>query len=261
MKRVRTALGLACVALLALQTASPAALAEDDAASAPQTIFFKANSYYQDGAYEEAARQYERLLDSGIESGNLLFNLGNAYFKLGDAGRAVANYERATRFITADPDLIANLTYARSLTGAEACEAPLWQRAVFSLRGRMSSSALATLVGSFWTLAFAALIAHRLLRRQARVLLYGAAGFGALALIGGLSLVGQLAFDEWQRQAVVVGVKETAARFEPAEDGTVHFSLPEGSRVQVTEERAGWLQISRCDGRRGWVPAAALEPL
>ncbi len=251
----------AWIVLAAAVVAIPSWLAgQEDVASAPQTVFFKANAHYHDSAYDQAVRDYELLLNSGIDSGNLYFNLGNAYFKLGDVGRAIANYERAWREIPADPDLAANLTYARSLTGAETCEVPLWQRSAFPLRGRMSSTSLLWVVCVLWTLTFVALGVHRLAPLQ-RSFLYSACGFALLTLIATLSLGAQLAVDVWPQRAVVVGVGEAAARFEPAEDGTVHFSLPEGTKVEVTEEREGWLQVSRCDGRRGWVPSTALITL
>jgi tetratricopeptide (TPR) repeat protein len=256
----KSLVGLA--AAVVLVTASRAAVAQQDApASNPQTVFFKANAHYHEGAYEEAVKDYNALVDSGMESGNLYFNLGNAYFKLGDVGKAIVNYERAERLIPADPDLAANLSYARSLTGAEPCEVPFWRRAAFPLRGRMSTTTLAWWVSGLCTLTFAALILQRLVRLPGRSVLYVAGGFASLTFVALLSLADQLVVDEWQQHAVVVGAKETAARFEPAADGTVHFTLPEGTEVQVTEEREGWLQIARCDGRRGWVPAAALDSL
>jgi tetratricopeptide (TPR) repeat protein len=250
------------MAVAVILAASPdSGFCQEDAASTPQTIFFKANAAYHDGAYEQALRDYERLLSSGIESGNIYFNLGNAYFKLGDIGQAIGNYELAERLMPTDPDLAANLAYARSLTGAEPCEVPLWQRAAFPLRGSLSSTSLTWLLCGFWTLTFLALVIHRFVRRQTRFLPYVAVGLGFLTVIVSMSLAAQLVVDEWPRQAVVVGVREAAARFEPAQDGTVHFSLPEGSKVEVTEEREGWLQVARCDGRRGWVPSNALDLL
>jgi SH3-like domain-containing protein len=125
----------------------------------------------------------------------------------------------------------------------------------------MSSASLARLVSTCIALTFATLIVRRLVRLPGRALTYVAAAFALLTFVAGLSLAGQVAADEWPRHAVVVGSGETPARFEPADDGTVHFSLPQGATVRVTEEREGWLQIARCDGRRGWVPAAALETL
>jgi tetratricopeptide (TPR) repeat protein len=227
----------------------------------PQTLFFQANTHYQEGAYAEAVKEYTLLKDSGLRSGNLYFNLGNAYFKLGDIGKAIANYERARHDIPGDPDLEANLAYARSQSGVESCAPPFWQRARFPLRGRFSAATLAWIVSAFYSLAIAALIANRLLPARPRTVLWAAGALGALALIAGVSLAVQLAADEWPSYAVVTDTQETAARFEPAEDGTVHFTLPTGTKVEITEERQGWLQVARCDGRRGWVPEAALERL
>jgi len=247
--------------LVFLALASPAPAQQEAAANNPQTVFFKANTHYHDGEYEAAVREYSGLIDSGMESGHLYFNLGNAYFKLGEIGKAIVSYERAERLIPSDPDLAANLAYARSLTGVEPCDVPFWERAVFPLHGRMSTTSLAWTVSIFLALTFAALIVHRLAQLRGRAMLYVAGGFAFLSAVSGVSLADQLVVDEWPEHAVVVGAKDTPARFEPAEDGTVHFTLPEGTEVQVTEARQGWLQIVRCDGRRGWVPKAALEPL
>lgn len=227
----------------------------------PQTRFFRANTHYQEGAFQDAVRDYELLLDAGLESGNLYFNLGNTYFKLGDVGAAIASYERAKRRIPGDPDVEANLAYARSLTGAEPCEVPLWQGILFPLRGRLATTTLAWVLSAFYTLAVAVFAVHLLLPTRPRSVLYAAAGFALISVVAGASLADQLIVDEWPAYAIVVGADETAARFEPADDGTVHFALPQGSKVRITEQREGWLQVARCDGRRGWVPVTALERL
>jgi SH3-like domain-containing protein len=105
------------------------------------------------------------------------------------------------------------------------------------------------------------LAGYRLWPRRPRWLMYTAAGLAALVTIGSTSLAAQVLGDDWQQQAVVVAEGETPARFEPAENGTVHFSLKEGSLVRVLDGRQDWLQIVRCDGRRAWLPKGAVEEL
>lgn len=39
----------------------------------------------------------------------------NAYFKLGNKGKAILNYERALQLLPRDADVKSNLVYARSL--------------------------------------------------------------------------------------------------------------------------------------------------
>jgi hypothetical protein len=64
--------------------------------------------------YRLAADGFEKLLAGGVENGELYYNLGNTYLRLGDVGRAIANYRRAARFIPDDANLNANLRFARS---------------------------------------------------------------------------------------------------------------------------------------------------
>lgn len=237
------------------------ALAAESAPPSPQTTFYHANALYKDGQYDAAAKEYEQLMHAGLESGNIYFNLGNAYFKAGERGKAILNYERARRLIPNDPDLEANLVYAQSSTGADACVPALWQRLAFPLAQRMSTGRLVWTASAVYTLLLLGLAAYRLWPRRPRWLAYGSTALGILVLVATTSLGQQLMSDDWQRAAVVVASGDTAARFEPADNGTVHFTLKEGSLVHILDTREGWLQIARCDGLRGWVENKNVEEL
>ena len=227
----------------------------------PQTAFFRANSLYTQGQYAEAVEAYESVLQSGLGSGNLYFNLGNAYFKAGQVGRAILNYERARRFLPSDPDLAANLRFAHSLTGAEVCRPLLWQRLVFPLAHRVATDQLVWLASAAYTLFFVVLALYRLWSRRPQWFLSVGWGAAACLVVVTLSLVQQLRTSDWQRHAVVLKQADTPVRFEPAPSGTVHFSVTQGTRVQLLDIREDWWQVARCDGRRGWVEKDALEEL
>ena len=66
-----------------------------------QTAWETANQHYADGQYEEAIICYENLLqDPAVRSearAEVLYNLGNAYFKTGENARAILAYERCLR--------------------------------------------------------------------------------------------------------------------------------------------------------------------
>ena len=237
--------------------ASPAAAAP----TAPQTAFFRANTLYTQGQYAEAAEAYEAVLQSGLVSGNLYFNLGNAYFKAGQVGRAILHYERARRFLPSDPDLATNLRFARSLTGAEVCRSPLWQGLVFPLAHRVATDQLVWLTSMAYTLIFGVFAVCRLWPRRPQWLRSVGWGVAACLVVLTLSLAQQLRTSEWQQHAVVLTQEDTPVRFEPAVSGTVHFSVTQGTRVRVLDIRAGWWQVARCDGRRGWVEKDTLEEL
>src|SRR5262249_18396747 len=75
------------------------------------------------------------------ESGNLYFNVGNAWFKAGDVGRAILDWERARRLVPGDPDLLANLGWARSVAGTGE-EPPVLGRLAFPFAERFSPDRL-----------------------------------------------------------------------------------------------------------------------
>lgn len=231
------------------------------AAEAPQTSFFQANTLYADGRFAEAAEAYERLASQGFESGALRYNLGNTYAKLGAHGRALLEYERAARWMPGDPDLQANLDYVRSLTGAEPCRRSWWERALFPLAARASGWSLAVGATVVATLGFVALAGARWFDARRRFLRGLAATCCVLWLLAASSMAYRLAVLEAADRVLVVADETVAVRFEPATDGTTHFEVVPGTPLRAGESRADWLQVSRCDGRRGWIESSAVERL
>jgi hypothetical protein len=131
----------------------------------------------------------------------------------------------------------------------------------FPFAGRANASELGLVVSLCWV-AFWALLTARLLLPRLRVGLGRAA---AVAAVGYLVLAGsfglRLAEVELRDAAVVTAAGETPVRFEPSATGTQHFPVTAGTRLDVTEERDGWLQVRRDDGQRGWIQAEAVERL
>src|SRR5512137_1502266 len=64
-------------------------------AADPSSAFDAANRLYAQNKYSEAAAGYEQLIAAGSVSPALYFNLGNANFKSGQIGRALAAYRQA----------------------------------------------------------------------------------------------------------------------------------------------------------------------
>src|SRR5438046_2600498 len=77
------------------------------------TDFAKANEEYAQEHFKEAIAGYETLVRAGQWNANLFYDLGNAYFRTGDFGHAILNYERATALERHHPEATANLQIAR----------------------------------------------------------------------------------------------------------------------------------------------------
>src|SRR5216117_4006388 len=89
------------------------ALATSSVLGQADVEFAKANQEYAQSHFKEAISRYETLVSSGQWSANLFYDLGNAYFRTGDFGRAILNYERALALERHHPEATANLQIAR----------------------------------------------------------------------------------------------------------------------------------------------------
>ena len=227
----------------------------------PEALFFNGNRLYEEGRYDDAIGEYEKILASGQGSGPVFFNLANAYFKSGEKGYAILNYERARMWIPADPDLEANLNYARSLTQAEECKPALWDRVLFAFSDAATTSRLLKLSLGLYTLTIVLLALYYLLIGRPTWLRYAMITSALLTLVVGASWLRRAIVIDQAVRAVIVNEGTTQVRFEPAENGTIHYALEEGTLLQLIEERQGWSQVSRCDGKRGWTESKSLARL
>jgi len=78
--------------------------------------FNRGNQFYADRAFDSALVAYQAVEQTGVESAELFFNIGNCYFKSGDLGRAVLYFLRAKRLNPSDDDINANLAFTRGFT-------------------------------------------------------------------------------------------------------------------------------------------------
>lgn len=213
-----------------------------------------ARAAYDAGRFAEARALYERLPGRGSAEAVRLFNLGNASYRDGDAGRAMLYYRRAERLRPRDPDIRANARVVRRQTGAPAPrEGRLAVLRFFSggewlWIGWTGYAAGFLLLGA---MAFAPRFrrpARTLCAMCAALLAVAAAGWGAWNLGGSA------------RELVLVAGTGADARFAPLPDSEVHFHLPAATIVRELERNGEWRRV-RWEGAQGWIPADTIEPV
>jgi tetratricopeptide (TPR) repeat protein len=250
-------LGRGALAVLALMALAATALA---AGEGPSALFFRANGLYGTEQYAAAAAAYEQALADGVESGPLHFNLGNAYYKTGDVGHAVLAYERARRLMPGDPDLRANLAFARDQAKDVATESPLPALA-FPLAGRVSTDTLCAVVAGVWWTAWGLLVLGVLVPAADRV----ARGAAVVAGIAGVLVASSAAYEWWTVDhptfAVVVVRSDATVRSEPTPSATALFVATPGTVLRVERTRDTSSLVTSRDGRRGWVESATLATI
>ena len=221
------------------------------------TGFDTANKLYEEGKFAEAIPNYLQLLNDGRAAPAIYFNLGNAYFKSGQKGRAIISYLRAERLAPRDPDIRANLQFVRdSIAAGESTAATPWPR-IFSWLTLGELSAVAAVCGWLWfgLLGLGQLlpaIAPRI-RLPVRLSAVGcvlALGWFAAAARGELSA----------RHGVVV-TPEAVVRLGPLEESRSSHSLRDGSEVSILEQRQDWLRVHDGQGRIGWLRSSQIATL
>jgi tetratricopeptide (TPR) repeat protein len=239
------------------------ALAPPGQVAAQEEIFAQGNQLYQQGDFVGAVSAYEAVLAAGFESAALHYNLGNAYFKAGDLGRAILAWERARVRTPSDPDVLANLELARSLT-ADAIE-PLprfWLVSALSWWvGLFPRGLLLVTVAVGW-LAVGGGVTLRILSRRSdvrRVATWAAiAGSAATLLLGTNLLARELGLGRAERGVILADV--VPVRSAPAEeDDLTLFEIHEGTLIRVDQRAGSWAEVVLEDGKVGWVPADVMD--
>ena len=80
-----------------------------------QVVFDKANQLYLNGEYSSAREEYQKIINSGFESVELYYNLGNTFYKLGQIPSSILYYEKALILNPKDVDIQFNLDLANRL--------------------------------------------------------------------------------------------------------------------------------------------------
>ena len=83
------------------------------AADNTDELWQRANTAYNSGDYAQAETCYTRILEQGLYSASLYYNLANAHFKQNELGKALLYYNRALRLRPNDEDIRHNLEYAK----------------------------------------------------------------------------------------------------------------------------------------------------
>jgi len=234
----------------------PAAIfAEEAAVNDPNKLFYVGNSLYEKGDYTKAAEEYLKIIGLGVESGNIYYNIGNAFFKLGKTGYAILCYEKARRLKPGDSDLKANLDYARSFVDDQpgaGMRRNILFRIIWIPFKSVNLNGITAIAAFFYILLIAALtllIKNRILFRRILPAVYLLA-FAFLFSVSAFAL--RYYNEEFLKKGIVVD-KRVEVKYEPIDKAATYFVLNEGVKVTVQKTRNGWRQIRRSDGESGWV--------
>lgn len=226
----------------------PSAEASTDIVNAKK-LFEEANTAYRKNDFPEAIAKYEKLIEQKNNSATVYYNLGNAYFKSGNLGLAILNYERAERLDRFDDDISHNLEYARKKTVDQ-----FQAQVVISEKFFGILSAFAWKISSlvFVWIGFAALLLYLFVSNRKELGAY--VGVTCILFAGITYWLGhEEGAIENKCHFRIVTNSEAYAKSSPDDSSTDLFLLHEGTKVQVFDEVGSYQKIRIADGRIGWV--------
>ena len=223
-------------------------------------VFARGNAAHARGDYAQAAREYEALVQSGIDDPDVCFDLASAYGALGKYGQAIRYFQRALRLDPGDDAAREGLRLARQALGERQAQArgeaivvdrPPLTEALFA---PFTSNGLAiALLISIWlaTLLFLVLPS---LRAEALRLGVGIASALALAL-SLFSAVGVGAKADWGRAGERAVVLRDAAPMREGPDDAARLvgELAEGEGVRIVARSGPYARVVARNEQTGYV--------
>lgn len=226
-----------------------------------QEQWHRANTLYTAGDYNGAVMTYDSIVNQGLVSDKLFFNLANAYFKAGKTGEAILYYHKAAKLAPNDEDIQYNLAYAQSFIKDKIDEVPQSAigRLVDNTRNLTSSDGWAVLSLVMLGLTLLCGVVYLVVvKRSARK-----AGFVG-AIVSLILTVVCVAFGAAERHATlaaneaVVLSSAAAVKSSPERTSKDIFILHEGTKVEVLDTFGQWREIRIADGNKGWIQQSAI---
>lgn len=227
-------------------------------------LFDKANALYNEGKYAEAVDAYTQILDSGVHSSELYYNLANAHYKLNNIAPSIYFYEKALQLSPNDVDIKDNMAFAQNMTidDIDAIPETGIAKLIHTLTNYLSfdgwAKATVVFVFAFVILFLMYYFAYSSLKKRLAFM----TSIASLALF---CITLALAFHsynlEQKDKPAIVFASESKIKSEPNSRSEELFRLHEGTKVQILDTINNWKKIKLSDGKTGWVLEDDIKPL
>ena len=217
---------------------------------------------YDNREYAKAIDIYEAVIEESGATSQLLYNLGNAYFRSNEIGKAIVNYERALRIDPTDEAIKANLKFAQEHIKDEVLE----QHEIFfvewfyALTGIFGVNTWATIAVSAFMLLLAGVVVFLLVRNR------GVRSTGLAMIIIGLfvsafaNIAALVTYSIVTDNTQAIVMKEEATMMSAPGSSTALMKIHEGRKVTITDDSIeDWKEIELEDGTIGWVKKNDIE--
>ncbi|MGZ4963732.1 MAG: BatD family protein [Limisphaerales bacterium] len=214
-----------------------------------ESMFTQANRLYEQGKFTEAAAAYDNLIQVGVVSPALYFNAGNAWFKAGQVGHAIVDYRKAEQLAPRDPDIRANLQFARNHVAnyIPALPGNRWTRWMNHISVNEWTVAASVSLGLF----FIVMATQQVWPTTRKTLKGPAIALGLLTAC--LALCFYFDYGNAQTKSGVITTSEAVVRRGPFDESQSAFTVRDGAELLVVDSKDNWLQVADAAHHTGWI--------
>lgn len=273
MKSIYKIIGIIVVAVALVL---PTTLRAADAKTTAEAEWKRGIEAYSGGDYAAAVEAFEHIVALGEASADVYYNLGDAYFKLGqqrttssgrafaegELGRAILNYHRALVLNPAMEDARYNLDLARDLTNDTTAvplsfAANIWLalRNMTTTNGWTITSIVALALCLTLTLLY--LLSERIAVRKVSFFL--AVLLGILFILATVLAISGRSAIESDRRAVVICNDSTPVHASPDSASKVIRRPSQGVTITRLRDHDSWCEVLFADGEKGWIRGSYIE--
>lgn len=222
----------------------------------------KGNDAYIKGDYKTAIDDYTQILKTNMESSEVYYNLGNAYYKAGQFPLAILNYERAKLLKPNDPDIDFNLQLADQHVVDSIQELPTlfivrWWNSLINSKST-DTWAVYSIIAFILFLVMMGFYFFSRTGEIRRVTFWT----GVLLIVLSIftwSFAAQQKSRMLSHTYAIVMQPTVTVKSSPSEKGTNLFVVHEGLKIKITDKLGDWFEIMLSDGNKGWLPAEMIE--
>ena len=230
-------------------------------AQKPEDLLTRANTLYNENAFDSALVIYKDIVDQGYSSATLYYNIGNTYYKLRNYPLAIYYYEKSLKLEPNNEDTKHNIEIAKLFLTDKIEAVPelfiktWWNKLSNSFSANTWAILTLILIGATLACIFFYITA------KSRILKKSMFFIGILMIIlmtSSLSISAKkYNYISTHNEGIIITPTITI-KSSPSTSGVDLFVLHEGSKVKILDNTDGWEKIKIANGSIGWLPSTSV---
>ena len=230
-------------------------------AQKPEVLLTKANSLYNENAFDSALVLYKDIVEQGYSSASLFYNIGNTYYKLRNYPLAIYYYEKSLKLDPNNDDTKHNIEIAQLFLTDKIEAVPelfiktWWNNLSNTFTLNLWSIITLVLIGLLLTCLFFYITAKT---RGLKKSMFFIGLFLLVFTICSFSISAKkYNYISTNNEGIII-IPTITIKSSPSNSSVDLFVLHEGSKVKILDNADGWEKIKIANGSIGWLPASSV---